>query len=59
MKESEARQKTCPISLANPAGVIGCAGKQCLAWRWFNEADKEHGDCILIETDYSEGWRTV
>lgn len=39
--EAEAKQKTCPISLANPLSCAPypCAGQQCMAWRWMQAYD--------------------
>ncbi len=48
IKESEANFKMCPmIALDHPeAKMVGCYGKECMAWRWYSSILK-YGYCGL------------
>lgn len=51
IKESEANHYVCPIMTANSSrdknvGCLGCLGKECMMWRWYNGI-RNYGYCGL------------
>ena len=49
-----AKEKWCPLSMANAAARYKCQGDQCLAWRWADIGDEVRGPCDPYKTVLSD-----